>query len=108
MHVSTALRRLYLSLRGRRNDPRTPAAVNVDWHVFGSAVHHRSATEDLSRGGAMVSSLKPMPVGSPLVVALAIASGRLELHARVAWSHATRMGVRFTRPLDSASLLASR
>jgi hypothetical protein len=98
MHVPRTLRRACLSLLARRRHPRTPTAVAVDWHVFGSAVHHRSLTWDISPSGAKMSSLSPMPVGSPLVVALATARGRVEVHARVAWSKATDMGVRFTRP----------
>jgi PilZ domain len=107
MPYATALRRFCLSLLGRRHTRRTPAGLAVDWHVFGSAVHHRSRAEDLSQGGAMVSSVKPVPVGSPLVVALATGRGPLELHARVAWSESTRMGIRFTRPVDFASALSS-
>jgi hypothetical protein len=107
MSLTTALRRFCLARLGRRRAQRAPAAVIVDWHAFGSAVHHRSRTEDLSQGGAMVSSMKPMPVGSPLVVALATARGQLELHARVAWSEPTRMGLRFTRPVDLPGLLTS-
>jgi len=73
-------------------------ALVADWHLFGSALHHRSATEDLSPGGALLSSVKSSPIGSPLVVALATARGPVEVHARVAWSEPTRMGIRFTRP----------
>jgi PilZ domain len=101
MHVPHALRRACLSLLGRRRHTRAPSSVSVDWHAFGSAVHHRSATEDLSSSGARLSSATPMPIGSPLVVALATEEGRVEVHARVAWSNPTRMGVRFTRPVGA-------
>jgi|HubBroStandDraft_2_1064218.scaffolds.fasta_scaffold155067_2 hypothetical protein len=104
MRIIQGLRRFFLTFLGRRHHPRTPAALAVEWHLFGSAVHHRSATEDISAGGVLVSSLKPLPVGSPVVVALATPQGRRELHARVAWSESTRMGVRFTRPLDAAAM----
>ncbi|MGO8994479.1 MAG: PilZ domain-containing protein [Polyangiaceae bacterium] len=99
MRIPSAVRRLYLSFLRRRQHPRAPASVVVDFRLFGSGVHHRSTTEDLSPGGALVTALAPLPLGSPVVVTLPTAQGRTEIHARVAWSGPTRMGLRFTRPL---------
>jgi len=98
MRFANVLKASFRSLLGRRRHPRAPAAIAVEWHRFGSKVRHRSETVDLGAGGAMVTSVSPTPPGSPVVVALATEAGPVEVHARVAWSEATRMGLRFTRP----------
>jgi len=103
MRFAKALVASLFSLFGRRRHPRTPVAIAVEWHRFGSKVRHRSETVDLGAGGAMVSSANPTPPGSPVVVALATRAGPVEVHARVAWSEPTRMGLRFTRPLSAAT-----
>jgi len=71
--------------------------VPVDWHPFGSMVHGVSTTADVSAGGAFVCTARPMAPGSPLVLELALPTGRVEVHARVAWTDERGMGVRFTR-----------
>jgi hypothetical protein len=97
------LRNLALSLSPRRAHRRVPRALPVDWHLFGSKVHHLSTTLDLSSGGAMLHAVAPLPVGAPLVLAVSTTDGPLEVHARVAWSAEPAMGVRFTRPLAASS-----
>lgn len=69
----------------------------VDWHAFGSVVHRVSTTADVSSGGAFVCTANPMPTGSPVVLELAMPRGRIQVHARVAWTDPRGMGVRFTR-----------
>jgi PilZ domain len=98
MWIFELVRGACLSLLRRRAHRRTAAPVLIDWHAFGSAVHHRTETVDLSSGGAMMRSEARVPPGSPLVVALSTPRGTTLLHARVAWSEATQMGLRFTRP----------
>ena len=98
MHLARTLRQLVPSWFGRRAHPRIPTKVPVDFRVSGSGVNHRSETEDLSRGGAMVGALEPLLPGSPLIVTVATGLGPRELHARVVWSGPTRMGVRFGQP----------
>jgi hypothetical protein len=98
------LYRVCAPLLARRQHRRGRAALPVDWRVFGSGVGHRSSTKDLSRCGAMVATASKAPVGSPLVIGLTTPQGELSVHARVAWSSETRMGIRFTRPLPSFAL----
>jgi hypothetical protein len=81
----------------RRADERESALVPVDWHAFGSGVHRMSTTANVSPGGAFVCTAEPMPPGSPVVLELATPLGRIEVHARVAWTDPRGMGVRFTR-----------
>lgn len=81
----------------RRAHDREAALVPVDWHAFGSVVHRVSTTADVSPGGAFVCTSQPMPPGSPVVLELAMPRGRIEVHARVAWTDPRGMGVRFTR-----------
>jgi hypothetical protein len=81
----------------RRADEREAALVPVDWHAFGSSVHRVSTTADVSPGGAFLCTAEPMPPGSPLVLELTMPRGRIEVHARVAWTDPRGMGVRFTR-----------
>lgn len=85
----------------RRRHPRRPTHRTVDWRLFGSHVGHISALADLSPGGAFVRAAYPRPVGSPVVLDLRGADGKeaLHVHARVAWSNADGMGLRFTRDL---------
>lgn len=99
MRVFPLLRKLRAPLSRRREHRREPTAIAVDWHLFGSAVHHVSTTKDLSSRGAMLESVSRMPVGTPLVLALHTATGPVEVHARVAWSAEAGMGLRFTRPV---------
>jgi hypothetical protein len=77
--------------------PREPSAVKADWRLFGSRVHRVSVTEDISRGGAFVLTSDPRPKHTPVIIQLATARGVVERHARVAWSDARGMGLRFTR-----------
>ena len=99
MSVFTLLRRALAVLVTRRSHARRRAEVAVDWHLFGSDVHARSTTSDLSRGGAFVATAAPAPIGSPIVLAVATAAGPIFAHARVAWRTASGMGLRFTRAL---------
>jgi hypothetical protein len=95
-----SLRGLLLSLRGRRRHARTSSTGGIDWRVFGSGVHHLSELSDLSVGGAFVRTAAPRPVGSPIVLDVATASGvALDVHARVAWVTREGMGLRFTRAI---------
>ena len=102
MWIFELIRGAGLSLLRRRAHRRTAVPVLIDWHAFGSAVHHRTETVDLSPGGAMMRSEAKVPVGSPLVVAVSTPEGTTLLHARVAWTAATQMGLRFTRPIAEA------
>jgi hypothetical protein len=79
-----------------RQERRLASAVPVDWHVFGSGVHRRSFTQNVSASGAMLDAVSPMPVGAPLVLTIETDSGPTLVHARVAWSKEAGMGVRFT------------
>jgi hypothetical protein len=85
------------SLRSR--SPREPSALKADWRLFGSRVHRVSTTVDVSRGGAFVLTSDPKPKHTPVVIQLATEKGVIERHARVAWSDARGMGLRFTRDL---------
>jgi len=78
----------------------------VDWRLFGSAVHRVSTTRNLSRYGAMLESVSEVPVGAPLVLAVETREGPIQLHARVAWTAVTGMGVRFTQPAHERLLPA--
>jgi len=88
------LRRIFSFFPWRRANARPRRAIAIDWHLFGSAVHHRCDTGDLTARGAFVRTLRPAPAGSPIVLTLDDAP----VHARVAWSNARGMGLRFTRP----------
>jgi hypothetical protein len=88
-------------LFGRRQHPRRPSNLAVDWHLFGSKVGHISTLVDLSRGGAFVRAAYPRDVGSPIVLELPTADGPINVHARVAWSTEQGMGLRFTRLLPA-------
>jgi hypothetical protein len=101
MPLLHTLRSLVRSISARRAHRRVPQALPVDWHLFGSRVHHLSTTLDLSPGGAMLHSVTRLPVGSPLVLAVTTTEGPVEVHARVAWSAEPAMGVRFTRPISA-------
>jgi hypothetical protein len=102
MGLSDFSRRVFPPL-SRRRSLRVRGELAVDWHVFGAAVRHRCVTVDLSNSGALVSAVRPAKVGSPIVMALAMPDGPVEVHGYVAWSSAAAMGVRFTRPLPSLS-----
>ncbi len=84
-------------LRLRRAHEREAILIEADWHAFGSGVHHVSTTADVSPGGAFLCTAEPMAPGSPLVLELALPRGRIQVHARVAWTDPRGMGVRFTR-----------
>jgi hypothetical protein len=100
-HLLSALRSLRLRRRiaypARRAHERAEALMPVDWHPFGSMVHGVSTTADVSAGGAFVCTARPMSPGSPVVLDLGLPAGRIEVHARVAWTDERGMGVRFTR-----------
>jgi PilZ domain len=96
MSAIIAFRRWMLSLSARRRHPRIESKVPVEWHVFGSAVRHLSRLGDLSIGGAFLRTPAPKPVGSPIVLDLAAPRGSVTVHARVAWTAPTGMGLRFT------------
>jgi len=96
MSAIIAFRRWMLSLTARRRHPRIDSMVPVEWHVFGSAVRHLSRLGDLSIGGAFLRTPAPKPVGSPIVLDLAAPRGTVTVHARVAWTDSTGMGLRFT------------
>jgi hypothetical protein len=85
----------------RREHRRVRAALGVDWRRFGRAVHHLSTLGDVSAAGAFVHTAEPQPAGSPLVLDIETPAGgvALDVHARVAWTSARGMGLRFTRPL---------
>ncbi len=88
-----------VALLGRRRHARRPSNLAVDWRPFGSQVGHISALSDLSAGGAFVRAAYPREVGSPSVIALPTAKGKVNVHARVAWCSRDGMGLRFTREL---------
>ena len=90
------LQRLRSSLAQRRQHPRVPNVIPVEFRLFGSAVRHISTTRDLSSRGTMLEAVSQLPVGSPLVLAFPTNHGPVERHGRVAWSAAAGMGVRFT------------
>ena len=96
MAAYLALRRWLLSMSRRRTHERVESRVPVEWHVFGSAVRHLSRLGDLSRGGAFLRTPAPKPVGSAIVLDLASPRGLVTVHARVAWTTSTGMGLRFT------------
>jgi hypothetical protein len=102
MQPSDLYRRLFASPARRRAHRRVPAALAVDWRVFGTAVHCVSTTLDLSPGGAFLHTADRRPVNTPLVLEIATPGGGVELHARVAWSGPRGMGVRFTRALPAS------
>ena len=91
-----ALRRWLLSLSARRKHPRVASRAPVEWHVFGSAVRHLCRLGDLSASGAFLRTPAPRPVGSPIVLELGAPRGTVTVHARVAWTAPTGMGLRFT------------
>jgi len=86
-----------IAYRARRAHERAEALVHVDWHPFGSVVHGVSTNADVSAGGAFVCTARPLSPGSAVVLELGLPSGRIEVHARVAWTDERGMGVRFTR-----------
>jgi hypothetical protein len=94
-HVVRTFWLSFFAFFGRRQHARAPTALFVDWHAFGSGVHHRSRTEDVSRGGALLSCLDPLPLGSPLIVVLATGLRRIELRANVVWASSAQMGISF-------------
>jgi hypothetical protein len=71
--------------------------LSVDWRAFGSRVRHASVLADMSPGGAFVHAVDLRPVGSPIVLEVATRGGPLNVHARVAWTGPSGMGLRFTR-----------
>jgi hypothetical protein len=101
MRLFQLVRTWFVSLARHRQERRLASAVRVDWHVFGSGVHRRCSTKNVSAGGAMLDAVSPMPVGAPLVLTIETDSGPAVLHARVAWWKETGMGVRFMRPADA-------
>ncbi|HEY8086393.1 MAG TPA: PilZ domain-containing protein [Polyangiaceae bacterium] len=80
----------------RRHHEREAWRLAADWHVFGSSVHRVSTTADVSEGGIFLLSAAPLPVGSPLVISLALPRGQVEVHGRVVRIDARGMGVRFS------------
>lgn len=96
MAAFLALRRWLLSLSPRRKHPRVSSRVPVEWHEFGSGVFHRSRLGNLSNGGAFLRTPAPRPIGCPIVLDLAAPRGSATVHARVAWTTSTGMGLRFT------------
>jgi hypothetical protein len=102
MRLFQLVRTWFASVARHRQERRLASEVQVDWHVFGSGVHRRSLTKNVSAGGAMLDAVSPMPVGAPLVLTIETESGPALLHARVAWWKETGMGVRFTSPRDAA------
>jgi hypothetical protein len=101
MQLVNFFRRICSWLPWRRAHARTRAELAVNWRVFGSSVHRVSPTADLSSGGAFVATVDPRSVDTPLVLELATPHGPVEVHARVAWTGARGMGVRFMRPLPA-------
>jgi Tfp pilus assembly protein PilZ len=81
---------------------RLPLEIPVDWQVIGSGDATLSSTEDLSGGGVQIRTPSPAPMGSDVVIVLAL-DERKEQHLRVpgkvAWvkqdEHWSGMGVRF-------------
>jgi hypothetical protein len=96
MRIRQLLRRPVHLRPWRRNHEREGWRLAADWHVFGSSVHRVSTTADVSEGGIFLCSAAPMPVGSPLVISLALPRGPVEVHGRVVWTDARGMGVRFS------------
>jgi len=84
-----------VSLASRRHRVRLPVALPVDWHLMGSAVHHRTSTEDFSSSGTSVTVLGSPPVGSPVVCSIITPVGWIKLMARVVWADSSRMGLAF-------------
>lgn len=99
MSLVRALRDRLLQMTRRRRHPRRASTRAVDWHVFGSGVHHVSALLDLSPGGARVRAAYPRPVGSPIVLYMPRGEECEIVHARVAWSGRDGMGLRFSREI---------
>ena len=97
MTALSALKRWLLSTRARRAQHRMLSSMGVRWRVFGSRVHHLSVLGDLSPGGALLRAADPRPVGSPIVLDLATRKGLVTVHARVAWTGPSGMGLRFSR-----------
>jgi hypothetical protein len=99
MSLPTLLRARILSLLPRRRARRGPSTLPIEWRRFGSSVRHLTRVADLSPGGAFVYAGDPQPVGSPLVLDMPSPRGVLNVHARVAWTGPSGMGLRFTRRL---------
>ena len=97
MQLADYFRRTLSWFSWRRAHKRRRADVPVDWRVFGAAVHRVSTTADVSPGGAFVRTAERMPLDTPVVLELAMPSGPVEMHARVAWTAPGGMGVRFMR-----------
>jgi hypothetical protein len=101
MQLADLFRRVLSFLPWRRAHDRRRTTLAVDWRVFGSAVHRVSPAADFSCGGAFVRTAEPKQVDTPLVLALTTPRGNVEVHARVAWTGALGMGVRFMRALPA-------
>jgi hypothetical protein len=99
MSLLSSLRARALSLVTRRKQRRSASSITVQWRLFGSGVQHVSRLADLSPGGAFVHAADPKPVGSPVVLELVSGPRHVNVHARIAWTAPSGMGLRFTRPV---------
>ena len=101
MRLLRLLRRGFAPARTwRRRHDREATRLGATWHVFGSGVQRVTTTADVSEGGLFLCSAAPLPVGSPLVIRLALPRGSVEVHGRVAWTDERGMGVRLARRLE--------
>ena len=80
----------------RRQHPRSPAALAVDWCAEGSLTHYVSALADCSPAGVFVCTGLPKPVGTRVELWFHTEHGTHNVKGRVRWAQSQRgMGIGF-------------
>jgi hypothetical protein len=78
-----------------RLSSRLPISLHVDWCVAGKATHILSKLDNISAGGAYVSTAMPAPIGAEVQLRVLTAIGPVAARARVMWADSSGMGVRY-------------
>ncbi|MBI5533932.1 MAG: PilZ domain-containing protein [Deltaproteobacteria bacterium] len=89
-----------MSFHHMRLSSRLPISLHVDWCVAGNSTHVVSKLDNISAGGAYVSTAMPAPIGTELELSVLTAIGPVPARARVMWADQRGMGVRYASDRD--------
>jgi len=84
-----------------RATPRLPVSLSVTYSNEGEMV--RDVVSNLGGGGLFIRTTRPLPIGTPIEMAIQLGDETLKQKGRITWARGLPidgMGVRFDDPID--------